>query len=283
MHNAPERPNGDRLAAVLRRCAGAPGHVSVWVGRPGGRAVVEHDAQRPHFAASTMKLAMLVGAHRAAEAGEVDFNQAVTVHDDFASAVDGRRFSLGQDDDSDDEVWDALGREVPLGWLARRMVVRSSNLATNLVLDVVGLPAAARVLADAGCSDSVLQRGIEDYPAREEGLTFEFTAADLAGLMGALVLGRLTGPRATAEMLATLRAQERTEDVVAGLPQGTQVAHKNGWVEGVRHSVAYVEPDDGPAYVQVVLTSTGWADDVACSLIADVTAAVFSVHTALLT
>ena len=273
MHNESQRSGGARVAEVLRRCAEAPGHVSVWAGPPGGPPVVEHDAQRPHFAASTMKLAVLVAAHRAAEAGEVDLNRKVTVHNVFSSAADGSKFSVGQADDSDDQVWEALGRDVPLGWLVRRMVVRSSNLATNLVLEVVGLPSAARVLADAGCTGSVLQRGIEDYPAREAGLTFEFTAADLAGLMGALVRGRLTGPRATAEMLATLRAQERTEDVVAGLPKGTRVAHKNGWVEGVRHSVAYVEPEDAPAYVQVVLTSTGWDDEVACSLVADVTAA----------
>lgn len=276
------RPRQGLLEQALRCCREAPGPVSLWVGRPGGIPVLELDADRRHFAASTMKLAVLVAAHRAAERGHADLELPVTVHDEFASAVEGTTYRVGQADDSDDEVWAAMGQQVELGWLVRRMVVRSSNLATNLVLDVIGMPPVARVLADAGCGDSVLQRGIEDLVARDAGLTFEFTAADLARLMGALVLGRLTGRHATAAMLATLRGQERTEDVAAGLPAGTRVAHKNGWDDGVRHSVAYVEPGSGPEYVQVVLTSTGWPDDTACALVADVTAAVWADRSALL-
>ncbi len=270
------------LDDVMRRCAEAPGPVSVWVGRPGGTAVLELDARRRHFAASTMKLAVLVAAHVAGEEGRLDLDRLVRVHDDFASSLDGSPFTVPQADDSDDEVWDAWGTEVPIRWLVRRMVVRSSNLATNHVLEQVGVAAAARVLADAGCRDSVLQRGIEDHPARRAGLTFEFTAADLATLMGALVLQRLAGRHATAEMLATLRAQERIEDVRSGLPAGVQVAHKNGWVDGVRHSVAYVEPESGRGYVQAVLTSTGRPDDEACRLVAEVTAAVWADRAALL-
>jgi beta-lactamase class A len=78
-------------------------------------------------------------------------------------------------------------------------------------------------------------------------------------------------------MLEVLFAQEHLEDLAAGLPPGTRIAHKNGWVEGVRHGAGVVFPEDAPPYAIVVATTTPLADaedgDDACTLIARVAAA----------
>ena len=120
------------------------------------------------------------------------------------------------------------------------MIVRSSNLATNLVIAHVGLPAVAEVWALAGARHSVTARGVEDFAAREAGLTNLVTAADLAALLAAIVQGAdqpgpLASPAACAQMLDVLLAQEIRDDLAAGLPAGTRIAHKNGWVRGIRH------------------------------------------------
>lgn len=155
------------------------------------------------------------------------------------------------------------------------MVVRSSNLATDLVLEVTGLDRVREVLADAGCTATAVDRLVDDVPAARAGLVLATTPHDLALLLGALAGGRLLDAPGTAHALALLRANQHVDDVVAGLPPGTDVAHKNGWdvVGGrtVRHSVALVTPPDASAYVQAVCTTTDLPDAGARALVAALT------------
>ncbi|MDG4788593.1 class A beta-lactamase-related serine hydrolase [Micromonospora sp. WMMD1102] len=243
----------DEIDAEL---AAVPGTVSVYAGRLGRRPGYTRLPDAPHYAASTMKVAVLAALHRAAEAGKLELDAPVPVRNEFDSARPGAdRFSCAPDYDNDEQVWARLGGTAPLRWLAERMIVRSSNLATNLVLGQVGLPAVAEVWADSGARHSRTERGIEDFAARDAGLDNRVTAADLAGLFGGIARSRLGSPAACAAMLDVLLAQERTEDLAAGLPPGTRIAHKNGWVRGVRHSAGVVFPDDAPPYTVVVCTS----------------------------
>ncbi|MGI5148807.1 serine hydrolase [Plantactinospora sp. CA-294935] len=236
--------------------AAVPGTVSVYAGRLGRRPAYTRLPDTPHYAASTMKVAVLAALHRAAEAGELELDAPVPVVNEFDSARPGAgRFCCAADYDNDEAVWARLGGTAPLGWLAERMIVRSSNLATNLVLGHVGLPAVAQVWADSGARHSRTQRGIEDFAARDAGLDNQVTAADLAGLLGAVARSRLASPGTCAAMLDVLFAQERGEDLAAGLPPGTRIAHKNGWVRGVRHGAGVVFPDDAPPYAVVVCTT----------------------------
>ncbi|MEV1145657.1 serine hydrolase [Micromonospora sp. NPDC049799] len=273
-----------------RRLERVPGTVSTYVGRLDADPTWTRHADATHYAASTMKVGVLVALHRAAEAGHLDLDAPVEVRNDFASAQpDAPRFSCARHYDNDDAVWELLGGTASLRWVADRMIVRSSNLATNIVLGHVGLPAVAEVWALAGARNSVTGRGIEDFAAREAGITNLVTAADLAALLGALALGAvrpgpLAPPERCAAMLDVLIAQEHCEDLAAGLPEGTRIAHKNGWVRGVRHGAGVVYPGDALPYVVVACTTTDLADggptgeeivDDACRLIADVSAAVW--------
>jgi beta-lactamase class A len=267
----------DALGAELDS---APGTVSVHAGRPGAPPWYTRLDDRPHGAASTMKLAVLVALFRAAEAGALDLDAPVPVVNDFASARgDGSRYADERGYDDESQVWTHLGRSVPLRWLARRMIVRSGNLATNLVLTRVGLPAVAEVWRLAGATGSVTARGIEDYAARDAGLDNVVTAADLGALLTA-ILGGITGPAARAEMLDLLAAQEYRHDLAAGLPGGVRIAHKNGWMTGVRHSAGIVFPADAPPYVVVVCGSAAdppaTYDGDACRRIARVSAVAWA-------
>ncbi|MEU1643499.1 serine hydrolase [Micromonospora zamorensis] len=275
----------DDLDAHLDR---VPGTVSAYVGRPDAPPTWTRHPDAAHYAASTMKVAVLAALHRAAEAGTLDLDAPVPVVNEFDSAQPGApRFSCAQHYDNDDAVWDRLGGTASLRWLADRMIVRSSNLATNLVIGHVGLPAVAEVWARTGARTSVTGRGIEDFAAREAGITNTVTAADLAALLGALATGAdapglLASPAGCAAMLDVLIAQEHREDLAAGLPEGTRIAHKSGWVRGVRHGAGLVLPDDAPPYLITVCTTTDLAggddevEDDACRLLAHISAQVWA-------
>jgi beta-lactamase class A len=253
----------------------APGTVSVWLGDLDGSTLLEVAAHETHYAASTMKLPLLVAAYRRHERGELDLDQPVPVHNDFRSAADGSAFALDPRDDQDDDTWGAIGSTRTLRALAEHATVKSGNLATNLLLEHVGAGEIATVLAEAGCSGSTaLPRGIEDATAREAGLDNIVTAADLGLVMRGVGAGTLAEPATCEEVERVLTRQEHRAGIPAGLPEGTYVANKTGWVDGVSHDVALVRPAGRPPYVLAVCTTLAVAERAASELISRVSALV---------
>lgn len=261
---------------LLAPPAGRTGTVSVWLSGVDGTVVHSQDADTEHYAASTMKLPLLVAAYRAHEAGDLDLDRPVPVHNRFASAADGTPYSLDHADDQDDETWARIGGLVTLRALAEHATVKSGNLATNLLLEQVGTAAVAEVLALAGASGTTtLPRGIEDAAAREAGLDNVVTAADLGAVLRGVAARTLAGEQTCAAVEEVLARQEHRSGVPAGLPSGTYVANKTGWVDGVTHDVALVRPEDSDPYVLVVLTTVDLPEDEANALIAGASRAVW--------
>ncbi|MGH3098550.1 MAG: serine hydrolase [Streptosporangiales bacterium] len=263
------------MRALDPELAAAPGRVSVWCGPPGKLPAYTRLPDETHDAASTMKLAVLVAAYRLADAGRLDLDAAAPVHDEFASADGRSSFRVDSAEDGDDLPWQRLGESVPLRWLLQRMIVRSSNLATDLVLEQVGYGPVAEAWRICGATRSVVERPINDYAAGGEGKRNIVTAADLAAVVGAIALDRAAAPASCAAMRQTLAANEYNPDIPAGLPAGTWVGHKNGWVDGIRHDAALVAPDSAEPYVLVVCTSSELSDAEACALVARVAAASY--------
>ena len=250
-----------------------PAVLSVWLGDLDGRPRFEHDALAPHYAASTMKLPLVIAAFRRVVRGELDLDMPVRVSGTFASVHDGSPFDLDESDDQDPGTWAALGDTRTLAELAEQAITHSSNIATNLLLDVVGLGEVAAVLRIVGCSPAmVVGRGIEDAAARAAGITNTVTAADLGLVMAAV--GRreptLGGDQVLAPVEAMLARQVHVDQVPAGLPQGTPTASKSGWIPGVSHDVALVRPPGEEPFVLAVCTTVDLDETAAAAFVADI-------------
>ncbi len=260
----------DALTKLDGEIDALPGDFSVWLGRPGHEPAYARTADHAHYPASTMKIGVMAAAFRLADAGELDLDSQVAVHNHFTSAVGGH-FSMDPDYDSDPQVWQYQGATVTLRWLVRRMIVRSSNLATNLVLEKVGYTAAQDAYRVCGATNSMTRRGIEDAAARDAGVDNEVTAKDLALQLSAIHSHTLASPQACKEMLAILADQELNTDFARGLPDDVEVALKNGWIVGVRHSAAVIYPHDAPPFVLSACATSPLAhsedgDDEVCLL-----------------
>jgi beta-lactamase class A len=79
-------------------------------------------------------------------------------------------------------------------------------------------------------------------------------------------------------MRAILLRQAFNDEIPAGLPAGTRVAHKTGSITGILHDAAVVYPADGKPYVLVVLTGNIPDGAVATALIADLSRLVYAHH-----
>lgn len=205
-------------------------------------------------AASTMKVPVMFELFRQADAGTLDLDARILLRNRFLSIVDRSPYSLEPGDDSDSSLYTMVGSEVSLRELNRRMIVRSSNLATNVLIERLDPTRVTSFARSLGGSGVVVRRGVEDIPAFRAGLNNTTTARGLGKLMAALERGQVASPKATAAMRETLMQQEFNEEIPAGLPPGTRVAHKTGWITATTHDAAIVYPPKRAPFVLVILT-----------------------------
>ncbi|HEV2147819.1 MAG TPA: serine hydrolase [Longimicrobiaceae bacterium] len=259
---APDAPGvSPRLAPLAaeigRIVAGLPGdtlEVSVaLLDLERGDSLLVNARERMH-AASTMKVPVMLELFRRADAGELSLEDSVPVRNEFRSIADGSGYALSADDDSEREIYARLGQRMTVRELIGRMIARSSNLATNLLIDLADPARIAATLAELGASETVVLRGVEDGPAYRAGMNNTTTAYGLMKTLQGIAAGRSASPRATEEMLAILERQEFREMIPAGLPPGVRVANKTGWITGIEHDAAIVLPEGRRPYVLVVLT-----------------------------
>jgi beta-lactamase class A len=253
------------------RLAGVDGTVSLDL-RSGAASVAARLPESPHYAASTIKLAVLAAVVGRPAFADQAASARLPVRDTFPS-VAGGSFRLRQADDQDDQTWVLLGSEAPLSWLAERMITHSGNLATDLIADYLGLAAVREFLEAAGLGGSiVVDRLIGDVAAEAAGVTNVVTASGLARLMAGIADHSLLAETAGETALSLLARQTHRRMIPAGLPPGTWSASKSGWVPGVKHDVALVRPDSAPPYVLAVCTTTGVPDTEGEELVAGLSA-----------
>jgi beta-lactamase class A len=271
--------SGDSLsAAISRRVAAVPGAAAGVYYRavdvPGDTVNVDADAS--FHAASTMKIAVMIQVYRDAETGRLSLSQTVMVRNSFASIVDGSPYALDPKDDSDSGMYDVAGHTMTVHDLLLRMIQRSSNLATNTVIGLVGAARADSTAHALGATRIRVLRGVEDGKAFDRGLNNTVTARDLGALLLAIQQDRAATPADCAAMRDVLLGQEFNAEIPAGLPSGTRVAHKTGQITGVLHDAALVYPAKAPPYVLVVLTSGIPDERVARAMIVDISRMVYA-------
>ena len=253
---APSSAGFARLrAAIELRISAVPGaEAGVWLLDLGTGETLAVNATTRFHAASTMKVPVMIELFRRHDAGELRLDSAIVLRNEFRSIVDGSPYSLDALDDSDSSLYAKTGQRVTLRELNERMITRSSNLATNAVIELLD---ATRVDATAhalGATTMQVRRGVEDGKAFSAGLNNTTSARDLGVLMAALAQDRAASRASCEAMRAILRRQEFNDEIPAGLPKGTPVAHKTGWITATTHDAAIVYPPNRPPYVLVVLT-----------------------------
>jgi beta-lactamase class A len=275
----PTRPDPalDSLGArINERVAATPGAlVGIAFRDLGGPDALFMNADESFHAASTMKVAVLIEAFRQVDAGRLRLDQGILLVNQFGSIVDGSPYSLSAGDDSDSSLYARVGQRVSVRELLDRMITRSSNLATNAVIALVGAEAANETAQRLGATKMRVLRGVEDSKAYEAGRNNTTTARDLAALLVALERGHAASPASTDSMRNMLLRQEFNDRIPAGLPRGTRVAHKTGEITAVAHDAAIVYPAGRAPYVLVVLTRAIGDAKISAALAADVSRLVY--------
>jgi beta-lactamase class A len=227
-------------------------------------------------AASTMKVPVLIELFRQAETARLSLDDSILVENEFTSIADQSRYTLSMTDDSDSTLYGRVGRMASIRELARLMIVRSSNLATNILIERTRPDSINALLAKHGAGGMHVLRGVEDTPAFRRGLNNTTTADGLARTLELIARCTVNSRRACAEMIDILADQEFNDMIPAGLPAGIRVAHKTGWITGIQHDGAIVYPPGRPPFILVVLTRGVGTQETAAKIGADLARIVWT-------
>ena len=205
-------------------------------------------------AASTMKTPVMIEVFKQAEEGKFSLKDSFLIKNQFKSIVDSSFYSLDSTDDSESEIYRHIGEKRTLYDLMYEMIIASSNLSTNLVIDLVDAKNVTQTMREMGAKKIKVLRGVEDNKAYEAGLNNTTTAYDLMLIYEKIAEGKAVDKKSSHEMIKILSKQDHNNIIPAELPKDVKVAHKTGWITGVQHDSGIVILPDGRKYVLVLLS-----------------------------
>ena len=215
---------------------------------------LEIQAREPFHAASTMKTAVMIEVYKQVAEGKFSMDDSMAIHNQFKSIVDGSIYSLDKADDSEQGLYQQIGQKRKLSDLVYDMIIVSSNLATNLVIELVRPEQVTKTMRDLGAEHTEVLRGVEDQKAFDKGLNNMTTAEDMGTIFKRIAEGDAVSPQASEAMTRILLDQKFNEIIPARLPADVKVAHKTGSITGVHHDCGIVFLPDGRKYVLVLLS-----------------------------
>jgi len=205
-------------------------------------------------AASTMKTPVMIEVFKQAEEGRFSIYDSIRIENRFYSIVDSSEFSLELDPNADDPYEARVGEAATIYDLTHAMITYSSNIATNLIIQLVGAENVTQTMRELGADSIEVLRGVYDMKAFDRGLSNRTTARDLAIILESIAKGEVVDAEASQLMLDILQDQFYKDIIAGDLPDEAIVASKSGFITGVRHDSGIVYLPDGRSYLIVYLS-----------------------------
>jgi beta-lactamase class A len=155
------------------------------------------------------------------------------------------------------------------------MIIASSNLATNIIIEKAGASNVTNTMRGYGAKDIKVLRGVEDQKAYDNGLNNTTTAYDLMIIFEKLAKGKAVSKKASQMMINILFDQKFNTIIPAQLPKEVKVAHKTGFITGIHHDSGIVFLADGRKYVLVLLSKNIEEEDKAVRAMANVSGMIY--------
>ena len=212
------------------------------------------NARERFHAASTMKTPVMIELYKQAYEGVFSLEDPVLVKTEFSSIVDGSTYEMDISDDSETILYEKVGSMIPMKQLIYEMITKSSNLATNILIEVADAKKVTLSMRDLGAPDIEVLRGVEDIKAYEKGLSNSTTAYDLMKIYEAIGKEEIISPEVCSEMTNILLDQQFNEIIPALLPDDVKVAHKTGSITGIQHDSGIIILPNGHKYILILLS-----------------------------
>jgi beta-lactamase class A len=191
-------------------------------------------------AASTIKIPVMVEVFEQMAEGKVSLNQVVHLTNadrdwgwgELCNAPAGSAYTVSQ-----------------LLW---KMITRSDNTATNMLIRLVGRDSINATMRRLGLTHT----RVADY-IRSDGdiRSLRSSAGDMARLLDAIARDELIDPWSSRQMMLILEGQRHNGLLPVPLPKDLKIAHKTGELHDTLNDVGIVEYDQEPYVIAVMTTS----------------------------
>jgi len=212
------------------------------------------NADEKFHAASTMKIPVMIELYKQASQGKFKLSDSITLINEFKSIVDGSTYSMDIAIDGGESLYSKVDQLVTIRDLMYDMITVSSNLATNILIQLVGAESVTSSMRELGATKIEVLRGVEDQKAYDQGLSNSTAAIDLLVIMQSIAESRAGTKSNCEQMIDILKDQKFNDMIPLNLPNEVEVAHKTGSITGVHHDSAIVYLPNGKSYVLVLLS-----------------------------
>jgi len=214
-----------------------------------------------YHAASTMKTPVMIELFKQAEEGKYNLSDSILIENRFYSIIDSSEFQLDLDPNADDPFEAKVGEMATIYDLNHAMITYSSNIATNIIIQMVGAEETTQTMRELGAEKIEVLRGVYDMKAFDRGLSNRTTARDLGIILSHIASGTAVSAEKDSIMVEIMKDQFYKDVLAAGLPGEAVIANKTGSIDGVEHDSAIVYLPDGQSYVLIYL-SKNLPDDI---------------------
>jgi beta-lactamase class A len=205
-------------------------------------SMLHHNGNVVFPQASVIKIPILAEVFRRAEAGEIHWKTALIL-----APAD----SVGGSGELQKEL--AAGPvKISVEDLVSKMIRNSDNTATNKLIDMLGMDAINRWIANAGLKQTKLQRRMLDGAAAATDRENISTPLEMAYLAELLHKGKLVSSGASAQMIEIMKGVKA--DFRANIPAAIPVAAKPGDLTGVHAETGIVFLPKRPFALSVMST-----------------------------
>ncbi len=212
------------------------------------------NADHAFHPASTFKVHVMMEVFHQINEGSLSLDDRLTIINSFTSIADGSKYSLDVNDDAEQTLYPRIGETETICELIRLMIVRSSNLATNILIEHIGTGNVNNFIQALGIEGVAVRRGVEDNAAFRLSMNNSATARSLTETMSLIARKKVVSEKASQQMIDILLGQEFNESIPALLPTSVKVAHKTGWTDDFYHDTGIVYPENRKPYVLSIMT-----------------------------
>ena len=121
--------------------------------------------------ASTMKTPVMIEVFKQASAGKFSLQDSLIIKNQFKSILDDSSYSLELGRDSGEHLYEQIGQKRSIENLVTDMIIYSSNLATNIIIELVDAKNVNKTMRNLGAKNIDVLRGVESTTTVEAGLS----------------------------------------------------------------------------------------------------------------
>ena len=182
--------------------------------------------------------------------------------------------------ESDRVAGSGLLQELPAGTsrtvleLVELMITESDNIATNLLIDLLGMSAINARIRFLGCNDTVLRRSMMDFAAAAAGRENTTSVTDVVHVLSLLHGDRCVNPEAASAMRAILGRQTDRCKIPLLLPPETICQNKTGELPGAEHDAGIVTTPHG-SYLLAIMSDELTDSEQGCRAVARISRSIY--------